>query len=781
MSCWRACCPRRPGRRRGGRDCPKQSISQTPENLNDADHGDSGDGSTSEAPEANPDEGKIDPEKPEEGDGNEDTPYKIGTVEELLWFAGLVNGTLGHNAGTSEEGAEKNSAAWAVLTENIDLSKVCRKDGRSWTPIGSESNPYTGTFDGGGNTIEGLYVDNSTSNSETYVGLFGVVGEDGTVKNLTVAGEVTGSDGRDRYNFTYTGGVAGQNYGTVAGCSFAVIGTVTGGDCYTYVGGVVGQNHGTVADCRNNGTVTAKKINTGDESYIGGVVGENYGTVADCCNTGAVSSTGGNTGGSTGGVAGESTEGTIENCYNTGTVTGSSGQDSSTGGVVGESAEGTIENCYNTGTVTGSSGQNSSTGGVAGESAGGTIENCYNTGTVTGGSGQDSSTGGVAGECAGGTIRNCYYLTGECYPGAGIGNDDETASKVEGKEKGAFESGEVAYLLNGSVSEETVPWRQNLGSDKTADCFPVLAALDPGHGIVYQTSDGGYSNDPPAAPEQPSSGGGSSTPTYRPDVEQPENGAVSVSPRNPERGDDVTITQAPEEGFEVDEVIVTDRNGDEVEVTENRDGTWTFEQPRGRVTISVTFRELPPEPIPFPDVPEDHWAYDAIQYVCGKGLMAGTGADAFSPDGVLTRGQLVTILWRLAGSPQVNYLMDFSDVDPAAWYGEAVRWASALRIVSGYGDGRFGPDDSVTREQLAVMLYQYAWNMGYDLTAGGMALREFDDYGAISGWALEALDWAVSQGIVGGISPTAFDPQGLATRAQAAVMLERFCGLDKGI
>ena len=509
---------------------------------------------------------------------------------------------------------------------------------------------------------------------------------------------------------------------------------------------------GAVKNCRNNGTVIAKGNSTGDESYIGGVVGENYGTVADCCNTGAVTGSDGSSGliasfTLTGGVVGFNTgkSSSIKNCCNTGTVTGA-GDRSLTGGVVGFNAVGTVTNCRNSGDVTvtgsGSLTDQSRTGGVAGESSEGTIENCYNTGTVTGSSG--GSTGGVVGDSgANNTIKNCYNT---------------------GKVTGSIVGGVAGRNFNGTVT----------------NCYYLTGEGYPGHGIVYQTSDGGYTNIEPE-PSWPTGGDSydDSEPTYSPSLDVGDGGSIKVSPRTPEAGETVTITPTPEAGYDVGAVTVTDRNGREIQVTEHRNSTYTFTQPRGRVTISVTFQEIPPEPLPFTDVPADHWAYDAIQYVCGKGLMAGTGADVFSPDGVLTRGQLVTILWRLAGSPQVNYLMDFSDVDPAAWYGEAVRWASALKIAGGYGDGRFGPDDSVTREQLAVMLYQYAWNMGYDLTAGGMALREYDDCETISPWALEALDWAVSQGIVGGVSPTALGPQGQATRAQAAVMLQRFCEQDK--
>ena len=184
-----------------------------------------------------------------------------------------------------------------------------------------------------------------------------------------------------------------------------------------------------------------------------------------------------------------------------------------------------------------------------------------------------------------------------------------------------------------------------------------------------------------------------------------------------------------------------------------------------------------PADLSFTDVPEGYWAYDAIQYVWGEGLMAGTGADTFSPEGATTRGQIVTILWRLAGSPVVNYAMDFSDVDPAAYYAEAVRWAVSESTAGGYGGGRFGPDDPITREQLAVMLYQYAWNRGYDLSVGeNTNILSYADAFDVSEYAVTALQWACGAGIISGTgSGSTLTPQGEATRAQAAVMLTRFC------
>lgn len=274
-----------------------------------------------------------------------------------------------------------------------------------------------------------------------------------------------------------------------------------------------------------------------------------------------------------------------------------------------------------------------------------------------------------------------------------------------------------------------------------------------------------------------SSGGGSSTPTYRPDVEQPDHGDVSVTPRNPEKGDKVTIQTKPDNGYEVDKITVTDKNGDTIEVTEGKDGAYTFTQPSGKVKIEVIYRPIqkPEQPWnnPFTDVTEGAWYYDAVRYVHENGLMQGTSKNTFSPDAVTNRGMIVTILWRQAGSPVVNYLMDFSDVPDNAYYTEAVRWAASEGIVGGYGGGRFGPNAPITREQFAVILYRYAQKMGYDVT-GRADLTGYTDFPQVSGYALEAMCWAVDSGIITGTSGTTLTPQGHATRAQAAAMLTRF-------
>ena len=177
---------------------------------------------------------------------------------------------------------------------------------------------------------------------------------------------------------------------------------------------------------------------------------------------------------------------------------------------------------------------------------------------------------------------------------------------------------------------------------------------------------------------------------------------------------------------------------------------------------------------PFTDVAESAWYYDAVRYVCSNGLMTGTSGSAFSPDLFTTRGMIVTILYRLDGSPAVSGAAPFGDVPTGQYYSEAVAWAAANGIVKGYDTGLFGPDDVITREQLAAILYGYAQYKGYDVTAGG-DLSGFADSASVSAWAADALKWANGQGLITGKNGSLLDPSGTATRAEAAAILSCFC------
>ena len=181
--------------------------------------------------------------------------------------------------------------------------------------------------------------------------------------------------------------------------------------------------------------------------------------------------------------------------------------------------------------------------------------------------------------------------------------------------------------------------------------------------------------------------------------------------------------------------------------------------------------------LPFTDVPEGAWYEDAAAYVYKHGLMAGTSATTFAPEVTTSRAMIATILWRMAGSPVVNYAMNYTDVAQGQWCSEAIRWATSEGVVTGYGNGLFGTNDPITREQLATMLWRYAQTEGYDVSIGeDTNILSYTDVADLSEYAIPAMQWAVGAGIINGTGDgSTLSPQGQATRAQAAMMLQRFC------
>ena len=175
----------------------------------------------------------------------------------------------------------------------------------------------------------------------------------------------------------------------------------------------------------------------------------------------------------------------------------------------------------------------------------------------------------------------------------------------------------------------------------------------------------------------------------------------------------------------------------------------------------------------FSDVKTSDWFYDDVRYVCENGLMNGTGSGTFSPKATTTRGMIVTILYRLSGEPAVSGVCPFGDVAAGKYYEKAITWAAENKIVSGYADGTFGPDNAITREQLAAILYRYAKLKGYD-TSKSNKLDSFKDADKVSSWAVEAMQWANAEGLINGKGNSMLDPQGKATRAETAAILMRF-------
>ena len=259
-------------------------------------------------------------------------------------------------------------------------------------------------------------------------------------------------------------------------------------------------------------------------------------------------------------------------------------------------------------------------------------------------------------------------------------------------------------------------------------------------------------------------------PNYRITVEATQGGTVTADPTAAKAGTTVTLTPVPDRGYQVGTVAVTDRFGEPVAVTEQADGTYTFTMPNGQVTVTVTFEQAP---LPFPDVTEGDWFYDAVRYAYETGLMDGVGDNLFAPNSETTRAQLVTILYRLAGEPEPGGDSGFSDVAAGTWYTDAVAWAAQNGIVNGVSDTEFAPGDDITREQLVTVLYRYAESKGYDVSASA-DLSGYPDAGQVQDYAQPAMAWAVAEGIVEGVDGN-LNPAGNATRAQIATILMRFC------
>ena len=182
---------------------------------------------------------------------------------------------------------------------------------------------------------------------------------------------------------------------------------------------------------------------------------------------------------------------------------------------------------------------------------------------------------------------------------------------------------------------------------------------------------------------------------------------------------------------------------------------------------------------PFSDVKENDWFYATVKYAGENGIMNGVSETEFAPNQTLTRAMLVTILYRVEGSPRLNSDSKFADVGSSEWYSAPVIWAAENGIVNGITETEFAPNNAITREQIAAIMYRYAGVKGYDVTQGGMAVREFEDYETISSWAREAMQWAVNTKLISGKTATTVNPLDAATRAESATIIMRFIEANK--
>ena len=273
-----------------------------------------------------------------------------------------------------------------------------------------------------------------------------------------------------------------------------------------------------------------------------------------------------------------------------------------------------------------------------------------------------------------------------------------------------------------------------------------------------------------------SSGGGSSANTFNVTTSAVNNGGVNASPSKAAKGKTITITLSPDKGYKLDKLTVTDGSGKSIATTKKSDTVYTFTMPASQVKVGVSYVKIDSEPAQttgYSDVAANDWFADAVQYVSDKGMMNGTGKNTFGPQLTTTRGMIVTVLYRLEKEPAAS-AASFTDVASGEYYTNAVAWANANGIVTGYGNGKFGPNDTITREQLAAILYRYAQFKKFG-TSASADLNSYVDAQSVSSYAVPAVQWACGAGIVNGKTGNKLDPKGSATRAEVAAMLMRFC------
>ncbi len=384
-----------------------------------------------------------------------------------------------------------------------------------------------------------------------------------------------------------------------------------------------------------------------------------------------------------------------------------------------------------------------------------TVENGVVTAVGAGSTTIKATVDGKSAECS-------VTVNAATVPVTGVSLNKNTLELYTGKRETLIATVEPSDATNPAVN-----WSSDKPEVATVEGGTVTAKAAGTATITVTTVDGGFTAicTVTVRPDIPPA-----NPNYRITVEATQGGTVTADPTAAKAGATVTLTPVPDRGYQVGTVAVTDRFGEAVAVTEQADGTYTFVMPNGQVTVTVTFAEAP---LPFPDVTEGDWFYDAVRYAYETGLMDGVGDSLFAPNSETTRAQLVTILYRLAGEPEPGGDSGFADVAAGTWYTDAVAWAAENGIVNGVSDTEFVPGDDITREQLAAILYRYAACQGYDVSQRA-DLSGFGDAESISGYAQEALSWAHAQGLVLGFEDGSLRPQGTASRAQIAAVLMRF-------
>lgn len=333
----------------------------------------------------------------------------------------------------------------------------------------------------------------------------------------------------------------------------------------------------------------------------------------------------------------------------------------------------------------------------------------------------------------------------------------------------AANNGDVITVLKDNLSA-TMSGSSRTITVKNGSAASINVTVNGDKQTLQSSSSHNFTYTHPSSGGPGSSGGSISTPTtYAVNVNAATNGAVAADKKTASKGTTVTVTASPSKGYVVDAVKVVDKDGKDVAVT-GKDGKYVFTMPGSAVTVTGTFKAETPAPValPFTDVKSGNWFYDAVKYAYAQGLMTGTSATTFAPNGTMNRAMIVTVLYRLEKSPAVTGASKFTDVPAGQWYSDAVAWAAANKIVNGYDETTFGPMNAVTREQMAAILFRYEQVKGLENVTLEENLNRFPDQNKISAYAIPALQWAVGQKIINGNADGTLDPTGTATRAQVA-------------
>lgn len=707
-----------------------------------------------------------------EADANA-TEYHITTAEQLAGLAKLIN---------EQDNSVMFKGKTVYLDNDLDLA------GYEWISIGNglrqdnatKVDPegyysFCGTFDGQGHVISNLYShDSLLDNDDNYIpdsnlatphgrdvyktGLFGSVYK-GTIKNLGVENADIWIDPNDVS--TYGEGILVDflEDSTVENCW--TTGSITGGMYFEkWIGGVIGITLGNckISECYSKATITGNYDGSGYTVPGGAKPMDNFDSL----------------GGILGGVPfGGSLD--ISDCWFDGEVAVTSIQ-AAVGGIVGYADEVNVKNCL-----------------VA-------------TTDIEKDPVEETNTCWV-GYLWGGTVANNYWYTDEKYEATPLG---EEVNKAAGTAVSDFKSADVLEGLQkkegtgiewvAGIKHPTFAWdERNISADytKVDEAIAAAEAIDGSRYTNYDAVEAAVKavDRTKSKAEQgkvdamaeaitkaiaalveksnnssSSGGGGSSTPRYAVTVpDKTENGSLSVTPQNAKRGSSVTITATPDKGCEVDEIVAKDANGNKLTLKDNGDGTYTFTMPASKVTVTAAFAEKKAEPIVpeklFADVSAEEYYYEAVKWASENGVTGGIGENLFGAKLPCTRAQIVTFLWRAAGSPEPKGMSGFVDVSADAYYAKAVAWAVEQGIVSGTSATTFSPDAVCTRAQSVAFLYR-AFGEKVNKAAG------FSDVSADAYYA-DAVAWAVENGVASGIGGGLFAPDQDCARGQIVAFLYR--------